>query len=140
MDRTENAVTCCRRLDVLLFLSALGALPAAACAGQLGPTSRGAVAISITIPPHVVVTSAAPTDSAGAETPFCISGAGLARYRVERIASDASAKPGPPRMLPVPAGALPVGCGAAGFGLAGLASAIGETGSAAPLTLLIVPD
>lgn len=140
MDRTENAVTFCRRLDLLLFLSALGALPAAACAGELGPTSRGSVAISITIPPHVVVTPAARTDPTGAEAPLCISGAGLARYRVERVQSDPSANPGPPQMLPVGAEAFPSACGANAHALAGLAPAIGESGSATPLTLLIVPD
>jgi hypothetical protein len=104
---------------------------AGATAGALGPTSRGNVAISITIPPHVQVSRSAgigPSDP----NALCLGGTGLGDYRV-RILDPAGSQLGQD-MRP---GRSP-GCASAGAAeIANVAAGPAESG---PITLLIAPD
>jgi hypothetical protein len=112
------------------FVSAVAFLLApftAAAAGELGPTSRGTVAISVTIPPHV---SVRPSDAGGAnQAPrLCMAANVTGEYRLA-IAG--------PSDLPV-RGFLPARSGEC---LAPTAAALGRGADSAapgPITLLIV--
>jgi hypothetical protein len=104
---------------------------AGASAGELGPTSRDAVSISITIPPHVRVSRSAAADSPGAQA-LCVVGSGLGDYRVRIL--DASGSPGGPDVDP----GGPSGCGVGAAAAA--ARTVPADLAAGPVTILIVPD
>lgn len=121
-------MTFSRRARYALALGWLLAPLAGAAAGDLGPTSRGAVSISITVPAHMRV---GPPAGPGPSNPhaLCLVGAGLGDYRVRLLDSAGSPLGGDL----VPGG--PSGCAAAAIAKAAAARA-----EAGPVTLLIVPD
>jgi hypothetical protein len=127
----ETAMTFSIRARYALALAWLLAPSAPAAAGDLGPTSRGTVSISITIPPHVRVSrpaGSAPSDLRG----LCVDGIGLGEYRV-RILNAAGSQLGQD-MLPGRLG------GCASLGATAIANAAVGPAESGPMTLLIVPD
>ena len=77
-----------RVIAALLCLVAL-ASPRAARAGEFGPTSRGALSISVTIPPRVTIATAvrARNGGEGAAAGWCIRTRGLRNYHVDVLGS-----------------------------------------------------
>ena len=125
----------CRKLaNCAIALAALAVPLASATAGDLGPTSRGAVSISITIPPHLAVGSLADSgagrDAGGP--------AGQLLRLVEQVrdgvplGGDSAA----------PATLLSVECAAAGRGAGGpeAGERLARLPGSGPVTLLVIPD
>jgi hypothetical protein len=140
-------VNCCRSARVVLTLFALAGTSVRATASALGPTSRGTVSISITIPPHVRVIPAQAGKSSNAHD-FCLETNGLQGYHVALLGPAGSpqsfAFPAvSARSLETSSLAACVARRAAnhviGLDLVHGLAAAASPGSA-PLTLLIVPD
>jgi hypothetical protein len=76
------------RATQILTLGLLGAASCAASAGELGATSRGAVSISITVPPHVTI------KPAGAHAPeanaLCVMSNGFDHYHLVLLEAGGS--------------------------------------------------
>jgi hypothetical protein len=139
-------VNCLKRPTLLTAFVALTASAAAARAGELGPTSRDSVSISITIAPHVAVSRApqgtdiASPDDAG----FCVETNGMHDYHVAVLGAA-----GPARQQAAISRSLPAGgrmsCGGAGsVSFAGIDPSDGDPRtsdhSSQAVTLLITPD
>lgn len=137
----------CRHSRIFVASAALVAAATAANAGTLGPTSRGSVSISITIPPHVRIASAAPgAATAGPAGALCLETNGIHDYHVAVLGSEGPALERP-AVSPAPLfAAAPGGRAICGEGarMAVIDAAGGLSGSArspqAPVTLLIIPD
>lgn len=110
----------------------------AAAAGEFGPTSRGTVSISITIPPHVVISSAPTTANSGNTEGLCVRANGIGSYHVVLVPSAAS----PPVELQANPDADWCGAGAAAASSELLrdGSAVRARLFSRPVTLLVTPD
>lgn len=126
--------------------AALAALAGSARAGELGPTSRATVAISITIAPHVAVKPASVSDPSATATGLCIATNGLKSFRVEVASSSSNDAVVPaPAPLLLNGAELDGGCGATEFysrfpqvSMAQLG--LGAANPNSPVTLLVAPD
>ena len=126
------------QISVLALLSVI-APSTSASAAQMGPLSRGTVSISVTVPPHVIVTSApARFDASSAAPTLCVGTNGFSQYHLamirhsdraedEEILGKGGGQPGG-SICP---GAIPV----VPHMLTDL-----EPSSAGAVTLLIIPD
>jgi hypothetical protein len=146
LDRIEGAAVIYSKWATRVLVSlAIIAMSSAAMAGDLGPTSQGAVSISITIPPHVKVSSGGPIENDGTsqhDRSLCIAmNQRTGSYHVALVASaysqrdgaafsGAIAKDAPARGEPICASSMILD-----RDLQGLPDT-----SAGPLMLLIIPD
>ena len=135
----EGALVSCHKILTVFGLSLVGTT-VPAHAGELGSTSRGAVSISIIVPPHVHVTALPHPEgySRAGTHGLCITSNGLTDYRIAVLGSDSMSNESPP---------------AAAFtdGSCALVSptvesqrfdqrATSTTSTPSPVTLLIIPD
>ena len=125
----------------------LGAALISAPASAVGPTSRSTISITITVPPHIVLSRAdSVTDSAldARVEDFCIGASGLASYHVALAPSHGGLAPVGLRTHSGQQAGDPQLCGRdPGPGsVLHLDKAMVQTitGSAGPATLLIIPD
>jgi hypothetical protein len=131
------------RVTQFLTLALLGAASSVASAGELGPTSRETISISITIPPHVMVKPAkSGTDGAVSAGAWCVSSNGVAHYHVALLSHDGTQVGTMPSGLPLPRQA---GCGPAARELVPVSvqfsnAADGKELPGEPAMLLIVPE
>lgn len=110
-------------------------------AGEMGPTSRGSVSISITIPPHIVTGQAAvgadPRTGLSAANGLCIAAGGEHVYRVALLGAgqEPTATVEPSQILDL------AKCAATGRSQAAAPDA-GEPARAGtgPIALLVIPD
>jgi hypothetical protein len=128
-DRRDD-MNCAGAARLAWGIGLLAAPLTGAAAGELGPTSRGTVSISITIPPHL---SVLPSGRSDRDRPpgLCMAANGTREYRVAIVGP--SEFPGREDILPARSGECAAATAAA---LAGTA----RTAAAGPVTLLIVPD
>lgn len=108
-----------------------------ASAGELGPTSRGTVSISITIAPHVEIGPSRAAASSG--DGFCLRPTGIRSFHLTVVPSGASSPATVPVPLSADGGALCAAAGAARRLLTGASAAAASAPSGA-VTLLVTPD
>lgn len=121
---------------ILLGLIVGVGTPGAASAGALGPTSRGAVSISVTIMPRVRIAAPAASlpRSLGEASPLCVTGTGLGAYRVRFLDETAQ------RSQAEPPSDLAAACAKPAPANEPFAPSDRPRERSAPLTLLVVPD
>lgn len=131
------------RSTQIITIGLFGTLSWAASAGELGPTSRGTVAISITVPPHISATSntSVSQDPRLILSNLCVATNGLRNFHLMVVdpAGEERTIPNPPRGAPMEGI-----CRGSGLGFQVVddeVRAAREIPSASlPLTLLVVPD
>ena len=132
------------RVTQILTVALLGAASSMASAGELGPTSRGTISISITIPPHVMVkpVSLVNQDHPSSLSDLCVATNGLQDFHL-MVVDSAS---GQERAIPSPVQVAPGqgSCRGPGLGFQIVdewpLTAKKMPDAASPLTLLVVPD
>jgi len=123
----------CRNFTIAV---AAAAVCAGARAGDLGPTSRESVAISITVPPHFTVQAASATTTSGL-VPLCIGANAVQGYGI--VIYDTEGR----QIEPVAATWIPAVAGRGCIGSSGnrpRTKAVELPEPQGALTLLIVPN
>lgn len=125
----------------VILIALVAAVPAAARAVELGPSSRGSISISIIVPPHLQVSSSTQQPSSGPER-VCFSAAGLAvSYHAELLPTHASGIKVRVKGLSIPPTALACDGDENRRQLNSIRAAQAPLGSSSgPLVLLITPD
>lgn len=123
---------------------ALLAASSMASAGELGPTSRGTISISITIPPHVMVkpVSLVNQDHRSSLSDLCVATNGLQDFHlmvVDSVSGQERAIPSPVQVAPGQGSCRGPGLGSQIVDERPL-TARQMPDAAPPLTLLVVPD
>jgi len=128
------------RATQILTLGLFGAASFAASAGELGPTSRASVSISIRVPPHVMI-KAAGADLSPA-SPLCVTSNGFHHYHLALLDADGAPRnPVPTAWSNAAMSGAEGGCGSFGTELVpGGSVPENAAGAQTPVTLLIVPD
>lgn len=123
----------------IVALAVLAATGAKAAAGSLGATSRGSVAISITIPPHVAVASRSGNGDGNSADAFCLSAYGIRNYRIGILLPQQA----PDSLLEAASGPeysnVQALCGA-DRSLSFSNAKIAERPPSRPVTLLVIPE